>query len=156
MILYSLWSSIFNIRIIIIIIDNKKINSIFDMESKMIHFMGSNKYIITTKIKCWPVFKQDPIWQQTRGTWCYLTTSINGYSATTSRMLALPPLPSLALITSIAAHHHHHAKHHHHKFITSLSPNSSHHHTSLPSNKHTTKRAINIFNNTLLLSMISP
>ena len=34
-------------------------NSIFDTESKIIHFMGSNKYIIT-KIKCWPVFKQDP------------------------------------------------------------------------------------------------
>ena len=31
----------------------KKINSIFDTESKIIHFMGSNKYIIT-KIKCWP------------------------------------------------------------------------------------------------------
>ena len=59
MILYTLWSKIFNIRIIIIIIDNKKINSIFDTESKMIHFMGSNKYTIT-KIKCWPVFKQDP------------------------------------------------------------------------------------------------
>ena len=58
MILYTLWSNIFNIRIIIIIIDNKK-NSIFDTESKMIHFIGSNKYIIT-KLKCWPVFKQDP------------------------------------------------------------------------------------------------
>ena len=34
-------------------------NSIFDTESKIIHFMGSNKYIIT-KIKCWPAFKQDP------------------------------------------------------------------------------------------------
>ena len=34
-------------------------NSIFDTESKIIYFMGSNKYIIT-KIKCWPVFKQDP------------------------------------------------------------------------------------------------
>ena len=31
-----------------------------DTESKIIHFMGSNKYIIP-KIKCWPVFKQDPI-----------------------------------------------------------------------------------------------
>ena len=30
-----------------------------DTESKIIHFMGSNKYTIT-KIKCWPVFKQDP------------------------------------------------------------------------------------------------
>ena len=60
MILYSLWSNIFIIRIIIIIIiGNKKINSIFDTESKIIHFMGSNKYIIT-KIKCWPAFKQDP------------------------------------------------------------------------------------------------
>ena len=37
----------------------KKLNSIFDTESKVIQFMGSNKYIIT-KIKCWPVFKQDP------------------------------------------------------------------------------------------------
>ena len=60
MILYTLWNNIFNIRIIIIIIDNKKINSIFDTESKIIHFMGSNKYIIT-KIECWPVFKQDPL-----------------------------------------------------------------------------------------------
>ena len=59
MILYSLWSNIFIIRIIIIIIGNKKLNSIFDTESKIIQFMGSNKYIIT-KIKCWPVFKQDP------------------------------------------------------------------------------------------------
>ena len=43
MILYTLWSNIFNIRIIIIIIDIKK-NSIFDMESKIIiHFMDSNK-----------------------------------------------------------------------------------------------------------------
>ena len=24
------------------------------------YFIGSNKYIIT-KVKCWPVFKQDPI-----------------------------------------------------------------------------------------------
>ena len=37
----------------------KKLNSIFDTESKIIQFMGSNKYIIT-KNKCWPVFKQDP------------------------------------------------------------------------------------------------
>ena len=37
---------IFNIRIIIIIIGNKKINSIFDTESKIIHFMVSNKFII--------------------------------------------------------------------------------------------------------------
>ena len=59
MILSTLWSNIFIIRIIIIIIGNKKINSILDTESKIIHFMGSNKYIIT-KIKCWPVFKQDP------------------------------------------------------------------------------------------------
>ena len=59
MILYSLWSNIFSIRIIIIIIGNKKINSIFDTKSKIIHFMGSNWYIIT-KIKCWPLFKQDP------------------------------------------------------------------------------------------------
>ena len=36
---------IFNIRIIIIIIGNKKINSIFDTESKIIHFMVSNKFI---------------------------------------------------------------------------------------------------------------
>ena len=36
-----------------------QLNSILDTESKIIHFMGSNKYIIT-KIKCWPVFKQDP------------------------------------------------------------------------------------------------
>ena len=56
MILYTLWSIIFIIRIIIIIIGNKKLNSILDTESKIIHFMGSNKYIIT-KIKCWPVFK---------------------------------------------------------------------------------------------------
>ena len=48
-----------NIRIIIIIIGNKKMNSIFDTESKIIHFMVSNKFIIA-KIKCWPVFKQDP------------------------------------------------------------------------------------------------
>ena len=47
------------ILIIIIIGNKKKINSIFDTESKIIHFMGSNKYIIT-KLKCWPVFKQDP------------------------------------------------------------------------------------------------
>ena len=59
MISYTLWSNIFIIRIIIIIV-NKKLNSIFDTESKIIHLMGSNKYIIT-KIKCWPVFKQDPI-----------------------------------------------------------------------------------------------
>ena len=61
MILYTLWSNIFNIRIIVIIIIDKKIkiNSIYDTESKIIHFMGSNKHIIT-KIKCWPVFKQDP------------------------------------------------------------------------------------------------
>ena len=58
MILYTLWSNILIIRIIIIIV-NKKLNSIFDTESKIIHFMGSNKYIIRT-IKCWPVFKQDP------------------------------------------------------------------------------------------------
>ena len=58
MILYTLRSNIFIIRIIII--GNKKLNSIFDTESKFIHFMGSNKYLIT-KIKCWPVFKQDPI-----------------------------------------------------------------------------------------------
>ena len=51
---------IFNIRIIIIIIiGNKKKISIFDTESKIIHFMVSNKFIIA-KIKCWPVFKQDP------------------------------------------------------------------------------------------------
>ena len=31
-----------------------------DTESKIIHFMGSNKYIIT-KIKCWPVFKQEAL-----------------------------------------------------------------------------------------------
>ena len=64
MILYSLWSNIFIIRIIIIIISNKKLNSIFDTESKIIQFMGSNKYIIT-KMKCWPVFKQDPFFQST-------------------------------------------------------------------------------------------
>ena len=58
MILCTLWSNIFSIRIIIFI-GNKKIISILDTESKIIHFMGSNKYIIT-KIKCWPVFKQDP------------------------------------------------------------------------------------------------
>ena len=39
--------------------DNKK-NSIFETESKIVHFMGSSKYKIT-KIKCWPVFKQDPV-----------------------------------------------------------------------------------------------
>ena len=50
---------ILNIRIIIIIIGTKKINSIFDTESKIIHFMVSDKFIIA-KIKCWPVFKQDP------------------------------------------------------------------------------------------------
>ena len=33
--------------------------SIFDTESKIIHLMGSNKFIIA-KIKCWPVFKQEP------------------------------------------------------------------------------------------------
>ena len=60
MILCTLWSNIFSIRIIIIITGNKKINSILDTESKIIHFMGSNKYIIITKIECWPVFKQDP------------------------------------------------------------------------------------------------
>ena len=61
MILYSLWSNIFIIRIVVIIIGNKKkLNSIFDTESKIIQFMGRNKYIIT-KIKCWPVFKQDPM-----------------------------------------------------------------------------------------------
>ena len=59
MIFYSLWSNIFIIRILIIINGIKKINSIFDTESKIIQFMGSNKYIIT-KIMCWPVFKQDP------------------------------------------------------------------------------------------------
>ena len=59
MISYTLWINIFIIRIIIIIV-NKKLNSIFDTESKIIHFMGSNKYIITKK-KCWPAFKQDPI-----------------------------------------------------------------------------------------------
>ena len=59
MILYSLLSNIFIIRIIIIIIGNKKLNSIFDTEYKDVHFIGSNKYIIT-KIECWPVFKQDP------------------------------------------------------------------------------------------------
>ena len=37
----------------------KKLNSIFDTESKIIQFMGSNKYIIT-QIECRPVFKQDP------------------------------------------------------------------------------------------------
>ena len=37
----------------------KNLNSIFDTEYKDVHFIGSNKYIIT-KIKCWPVFKQDP------------------------------------------------------------------------------------------------
>ena len=59
MILCTLWSNIFIIRIIIIIICNKKkLNSILDTESKIIHLMGSKKYIIT-KIKCWPVFKQD-------------------------------------------------------------------------------------------------
>ena len=41
MILYTLWSNIFIIKIIIIICI-KKINSIFDTESKIIHFMGSN------------------------------------------------------------------------------------------------------------------
>ena len=50
MILYTLRSNIFIIRIIIIIGNKKKLNSIFDTESKIIHFMGSNKYIIT-KIK---------------------------------------------------------------------------------------------------------
>ena len=61
MILYSLWSNIFIIRIVVIIIGNKKkLNSIFDTESKIIQFMGRNKYIIT-KIKFWPVFKQDPM-----------------------------------------------------------------------------------------------
>ena len=59
MILYTLRSNIFIIRIIIIIFGNKKLNSIFDTGSKIIQFMGSNKYIIA-KIKCWPVFKQDP------------------------------------------------------------------------------------------------
>ena len=49
----------FIIRIVIIFGNKKKLNSIFDTESKIIHFMGSNRYIIT-KIKCWPVFKQDP------------------------------------------------------------------------------------------------
>ena len=57
MILYTLWSNIFIIRIIII--GNKKLDSIFDTETKIIHFMTSNKYIIV-KMKCWPVFKQDP------------------------------------------------------------------------------------------------
>ena len=61
MILYSLWSNIFIIRIIIII-GNKKLNSIFDTESKIIQFMGSNEYTIT-KIMCWPVFKQNPVIQ---------------------------------------------------------------------------------------------
>ena len=65
MISYTLWSNIFIIRIIIIIV-NKKLNSIFDTESKIIHFMGSNKYIIA-KIKCWPVFKQDPRTRATKG-----------------------------------------------------------------------------------------
>ena len=55
---YIMEQYIFIIRIIIIIV-NKKLNSIYDTESKIIHFMGSNKYIIT-KIECWPVFKQDP------------------------------------------------------------------------------------------------
>ena len=61
MILCTLWSNNFIIRIIIIIIGNKKkkLNSILDTESKITHFMGSNIYIIR-KIKCWPVFKQDP------------------------------------------------------------------------------------------------
>ena len=73
MILCTLWSNIFNIRIIIIIIDNKKINSIFDTESKIIHFTGSNKYIIT-EIKCWPVFKQDPKLVFLTGKKCYIIT----------------------------------------------------------------------------------
>ena len=58
--IYSMEQYIVNIRIIIIIIGNKKMNSIFDTESKIIHFMVSNKFIIA-KIKCWPVFKQDPL-----------------------------------------------------------------------------------------------
>ena len=58
MILYTLWSNIFIIRIIII--GNKKLDSIIDTESKIIHFMASNKYIIVN-MKCWHVFKQDPI-----------------------------------------------------------------------------------------------
>ena len=58
MILYTLWSNIFITRIIII--GNKKLDSIYDTESKIIHFMASNKYIIV-KMKCWPVFKQDPV-----------------------------------------------------------------------------------------------
>ena len=36
MFFYSLWSNIFIIRIIIIIIGNKKLNSIFDTEYKII------------------------------------------------------------------------------------------------------------------------
>ena len=43
----------------LLLLATKKLNSIFDTESKIIQFMGSNKYMIT-KIKCWPVFKQDP------------------------------------------------------------------------------------------------
>ena len=70
MISCTLWSNIFSIRILIIIIGNKKINSILDTKSKIIiHFMGSNKYIIITKIKCWPVFKQDPTYPSSCTLW---------------------------------------------------------------------------------------
>ena len=89
MILYSLWSNIFIIRIIIIIIGNKKkLNSIFDTESKIIQFMGSNKYIIT-KIKCWPVFKQDPL------------------AVLSPWLLAVLWLPQLSVLTPLAPVHGH-------------------------------------------------
>ena len=60
MILYTLWTrgEIFSL-LESLLLAIKKLNGIFDTESNIIHFMGSNKYMITN-IKCWPVFKQDP------------------------------------------------------------------------------------------------
>ena len=60
MILYTLWSNIFNIRIIIIIIDNKKNKQygIFDTESKIIHFMVI--YIYNYKNKVLACFQTKP------------------------------------------------------------------------------------------------
>ena len=66
MILCTLCSNIFIIRIIRIIIDNKKIKQYLGYGIKIIHFMGSNKYIIA-KIKCSPVFKQDPRYSPKKG-----------------------------------------------------------------------------------------
>ena len=57
---YIHYGAIFSLlESLLLLLAIKKLNSIFDTASQIIQFMGNNKYIIT-KIKCWPVFKQDP------------------------------------------------------------------------------------------------